>query len=400
MRITVLLGAGASMGAGMPGVADITARLLDPTRTIKQGSTFRFHDEPVDPHRFAPFLEPVARYTELLAALRKLADRFYGEGSWTDYEDVANIAQQIVDARSNFDNPALLPLLEQLAAVNGGEPELRSLTRDSLDYIHELVAWMLRDRGWPLDYLAPLCDAFADESVAQLDVFTLSHDLILDRVLAERRIAFSDGFEDRWGTLLLWTDTYGVPSRRFFKLHGSLDWYRYNLDLDGWRGQVTARPVSRSNPEHPVGPNGDDIGSPCEGRAEFLAGTFTKILAYPSGIYADQHARFHESLRAADAVLVVGYGFRDRAINSRLIAWMTRPRTRPRMVVVDPAAAEMEQRAREAIALKWKGWCSSGAVVAVANRLGEETPWPELRAALTAAPGGPGRGQGTRRTSA
>ena len=379
-----MLGSGASMGAGMPGVADITDRLFDATRTTKQGSTFRFHDEPADPHRYAPFLAPIARYTEFLAALRELADRFYSEGSWTDYEDVANIAQQIVDARSNFDNPALLPLLEQLSETYGDELELRSLTRDSLDYFQKLVAWMLRDRGWPLDYLAPLYDAFADESVTQLDVFTLNHDRILDRGLAEREIPFSDGFGEGWGTLLLWTDTYGIPNRRLFKLHGSLDWYRYNLDLDGWYGQVTARPVPGSNPEHPVGPNGEDLGSPCAGRAEFLAGTFTKILAYPSGVYADQHTRFHESLRTADAVLVVGYGFRDRAINSRLIAWMSRPRATPRMVVIDPAAAEIEQRAREAIALKWQGWCASGAVVAIANRLGEETPWSELRAALTA----------------
>jgi hypothetical protein len=383
MQLTVLLGAGASMAAGMPSVADVTDRLFDPTRTTKQGSTFLFHDAPADAQRFAPFLEPVARYTQFLTELRELADRFYIEGSWTNYEDVSNIAQQIVDARSNFDNPALLPLLQELGAVYGGESELRSLSRDSLEYVHELVAWMLRDKGWSLDYLGPLYDAFADESVAQLDVFSLNHDLILDRALAERRITFSDGFEERCGTLLLWTDTYAVPSRRLFKLHGSLDWYRYNLDLDGWYGQVTARPVPGSNAEHPVGPNGEDLGSPCEGRTEFLAGTFTKILAYTSGVYADQHARFHESLRTADAVLVVGYGFRDRAINSRLIAWMMRPRTSPRMVVVDPAAAEMEQRAREAIALKWKGWCSSGAVLAVANRLGEETPWPELHAALT-----------------
>lgn len=384
MRITVLLGAGASMGAGMPSVGDITDRLLDPTRTTKQGSTFRFHDLPADPHRWAPFLAPVARYTEFLAALRELADRFYGEGSWTNYEDVANIAQQIVDARSNLDNPALVPLIHELAREYGGEPELLSLSRDSLEYVHELVAWMLRDRGWPLDYLAPLYDAFADQSVAQLDVFTLNHDLILNRGLAERRIAYSDGFGERWGTLLLWTDTYGIPSRRLFNLHGSVDWYRYNLDLDGWYGQVAARPVPGSNAEHPVGPNGEDLEGPCEGRAEFLAGTFTKILAYPSGIYADQHARFHVSLRTADAVLVVGYGFRDRAINSRLIAWMTRPRAIPRMVVVDPAAAEMGQRAREAIALKWQGWYDTGAVVAVANRLGEDTPWHELRATLTA----------------
>jgi len=290
----------------------------------------------------------------------------------------------LVDVRSNLDNPALLPLLDARSATYGGEQELRSLTRDSLEYVHELVAWMLRDRGWPLDYLAPLYDVFADTSVTHLDVFTLNHDLILDRGLTEHRISFSDGFEERQGTLLLWTDTYSVPSRRFFKLRGSLNWYRYNLDLDGWTGQVVAKPAPGTSSEHPVGPRGEDLGSPCERRAEFLAGRFTKILAYPSGIYADQHARFHESLRIADGVLVVGYGFRDRAINSRLISWMTRPRATPRMVVIDPAAADIEQRAREAIALKWRRWLSSAAVVAAANRLGEETPWPELRAALTA----------------
>src|SRR5581483_11684246 len=307
-----------------------------------------------------------------------------GAGQTTRTSRTSPSRFRLVDVRSNLDNPALLPLLDARSATYGGEQELRSLTRDSLEYVHELVAWMLRDRGWPLDYLAPLYDVFADTSVTHLDVFTLNHDLILDRGLTEHRISFSDGFEERQGTLLLWTDTYSVPSRRFFKLRGSLNWYRYNLDLDGWTGQVVAKPAPGTSSEHPVGPRGEDLGSPCERRAEFLAGRFTKILAYPSGIYADQHARFHESLRIADGVLVVGYGFRDRAINSRLISWMTRPRATPRMVVIDPAAADIEQRAREAIALKWRRWLSSAAVVAAANRLGEETPWPELRAALTA----------------
>lgn len=386
MRLSVLLGAGASVGARMPTADAITKRLFDASLTSQQGSTYQFHYSPPDPMRYALFMKPVEERVGFLKELKELADRYYEGERESNYEDIAYLAQQIVDTLApEYENPGLAPLVSELAEWYGGEYKLHQLARDSVDYLHQLVRWMLTDKGEPLDYLEPLYDAFCDENVTQLDIFTLNHDLILDRALNERHVAFSDGFAEQWGTLLLWSDEYGVPSRRLFKLHGAIDWFRYDLDLGDWDGQVSARPTPGSDPWHPKGPGGRDLGArgyPCDASAQFLAGTFNKILAYPTGIYADQHAHFHDSLRDTDAVLVVGYGFRDKAINARLIGWMNTPRASRRMVVVDPAADRMPETARFAVGSKWTGWIKNGALLPLALPLGEQTPWADLRKEL------------------
>ena len=106
------------------------------------------------------------------------------------------------------------------------------------------------------------------------------------------------------------------------------------MNVDGWDGQFTAR-ASDGDAEHARGPDGELLDYPAMGRPLFLTGTFNKILSYQSGIYADQHYRFHEALMNADALVVIGYGFRDKAINSRIVAWAERPGER-RMIVVHP----------------------------------------------------------------
>jgi hypothetical protein len=226
--------------------------------------------------------------------------------------------------------------------------------------------------------LAPVSDAFADEAVGQLDLFTLNHDLVTETHLRERGLAVSDGFEREFGTLRIWTDTYAVAARRFFKLHGSIDWYRYPLDLDGWSGQITAR--TSEDPFHARGPNGEMLGFPAGGRPRLLTGTFNKILSYPSDVFADHHFRFHEALASADRLLIIGYGFRDKAINSRLIAWALRPGER-RMVVAHRDPTGLGDGARAAISQKWGGWQKSELLTFVPRHL-EGTTWEELRNAL------------------
>jgi hypothetical protein len=101
---------------------------------------------------------------------------------------------------------------------------------------------------------------------------------------------------------------------------------------------------------------------------EILVGTFNKILGYSGSIYADQRARFHEALRGAEHLLVIGYGFRDKAINSRIVAWAERPGER-RMVVVHPSPSALGDQARGAIRSKWKRWQVLGLLEFIPKKL-------------------------------
>jgi hypothetical protein len=377
MRLVVLLGSGASISAGMPSVSMITARLLSGANVFRHSDQHFYAVEEIQPHHDT---EPVEAAVSFLHELKAISDAYFGvhePGRETNYEDLAYFARQIDDALSfEYENPALVPLIERLVggAYSGRNPyQLKEAASDSAGYIEDVVCALLSGPRSDLGYLAPLSDAFTDETVEQLDLFTLNHDLVFETHLRERGVPFSDGFERQHGTIQLWTDSYGIPQRRLFKLHGSVDWYRYNLTVDGWSGQFD----TRVEPDHAVDSDGA-MHYPA-GRL-LLTGTFNKILSYPTAIYSDQHARFHDALASADRLLVVGYGFRDKAINARLIAWGERPGER-RMVVAHRDPTGLGDGARGAIQQKWDRWQQNGMLAFVPRHL-ENTAWPELCDAL------------------
>jgi hypothetical protein len=83
--------------------------------------------------------------------------------------------------------------------------------------------------------------------------------------------------------------------------------------------------------------------------------TFDKILAYETWIFPDQHLRFHEALRKTERVVLIGYGFGDKAINTRLIAWLARA-SEHTLIVCHPRSDELRNNPRGAIQNYWKGW--------------------------------------------
>ena len=368
----------------MPSVSTITERVLS-GESIARHSSGLFHvvETLLAHHETAP----VQAAVDFLHELKGTCDIYFAVHDperVTNYEDLSYCARQIDDAISfEYENPALAPLIEKLVGgVYYGHNllQLSDLAGMAADYIEDVVRNLL---GGPLNdlcYLTPISDALADEHVGQLDLFTLNHDRAIPTFLRERGIAFSDGFEREFGTLRLWQDTYSVPHRRLFNLHGSIDWYRYELSIDGWTGQMTAR--TDDDPFHARGPDGELLAYPAGGRPRLLTGTFNKILSYPSDVFAGHHFRFHEALAAADRLLVVGYGFRDKAINSRLIAWVECPGER-RMVVAHRDPDGLGQGARGAVAQKWARWEESGMLVFLPRHL-EHTTWAEMREKLDA----------------
>jgi hypothetical protein len=211
-------------------------------------------------------------------------------------------------------------------------------------------------------------------------LFTLNHDLVLEHALRERGIAFSDGFSGSHGSLMLWNDSYPAATCRLFKLHGSVNWFRFRIREAGVERQVIAR--AEADVLHAIGPNVERLDVPLDARPEFLVGTFNKILGYASGIYADQHFRFHEALSDADRLLVVGYGFRDKAINARVVAWLNEGRRRRLVVVHRQPTQLLGQGARGAIRGNWRSWLDHGNLAFVESHLGSDADSPAFRAAL------------------
>ena len=111
-----------------------------------------------------------------------------------------------------------------------------------------------------------------------------------------------------------------------------------------------------------------------------LTGTFTKILSYDRRIYPEQHFRFQEALRETDRLVVVGYGFRDKAVNSRLIGWLDRSLDNS-LVVVEPDPSRLESASRGAIRESWPRWQEQRRVQLLLRKI-ENTAWVDVREAL------------------
>jgi len=85
-------------------------------------------------------------------------------------------------------------------------------------------------------------------------------------------------------------------------------------------------------------------------------------------------------LREADAIVAIGYGFRDKGINARLIGWWHRAPNR-RFVVAHGDIQGLVDGARPAISNKWNSLVRDGRVRVIEKWI-EETSWAEIAEAI------------------
>ena len=109
---------------------------------------------------------------------------------------------------------------------------------------------------------------------------------------------------------------------------------------------------------------------PLDGRPLLLMGTFNKVAQYSQGIFLDLHYGFRSTLQEADQLVVCGYSFGDKGINSEVIEWYYAKHGR-RFLVIHPNPDDLVSNARGAIQNKWNEWENSGSVVSIAKRIEE-----------------------------
>lgn len=376
MEVTFLLGSGISKDAGMPSVEKISKQVFENENVIRRSDSAYSIAAPGSPN-FEMGRDDARPALDLIERLRSIVDQYFfdfPDDHQVNYEDVANLAKQIADALSGeYENPGLLPLIREL------EQDVENLLEcatEARNCIRDVVWHIL---GRPIEstnHLRAITDGC--KALGRVDLFELNHDLVLETALRDHGLTASDGFTRRDGDVLFWTDQFEEPIRHF-KLHGSIKWFARYVPGEPWQGLVAARSMT-NDPNHELDANGEYLELPPEGRPMILAGTFDKPLAYDSMIYADQHYRFHETLRHTDAVVVIGYGFRDKAINTRLIGWLLGSPDR-RMVVVHGDMAGLLSGARGAIAGKWGQWVADGRLCLVEAWIAG-TVWSEIASAL------------------
>ncbi|MGO9243931.1 MAG: SIR2 family protein [Verrucomicrobiia bacterium] len=378
MKACFLLGSGISKPASFPPLEKISARILSGEGILKDSEGIYREKRATDGDTFFADeeLKHLLRFLHWLGVQANM--RFEGTPHRANYEDLFYLASQIHDdLLDEYENPAVRPFI--LAALSdlwesvpeNARPliELSELAGEATNYIRDVVVAMLAKQSERTDYLKLFLDAACDSTVSELNLFTLNHDKLLEEYF-HNKIGVTDGFkkENEFG-IRRWSPTLfdeTVPSRRvtsvrLFKLHGSINWYRF-------RPESSRHYVRGLNPwvEEYVGirskPSLSEVRDSLErrheiiGRSLILVGTFNKMLDYTDRVFLEMHYRFIRVLDETEQLIVCGYGFGDKGVNKRITEWMCSSLSR-KMLIIDPKSpGQLSQSARPSVALKIKEW--------------------------------------------
>jgi hypothetical protein len=243
-------------------------------------------------------------------------------------------------------------------APTDARQELARLAETSVTYIRRTIVARLREVSYQekTDYLQFFVEACRDEDVTEIDLFTLNHDTLIEDFLRKELIhdpiTITDGLRDiesdksrRWDYRVYDEPHHNSKLVKVFKLHGTFKCAVWDVTFGPGNCAIVpdctdryGRFIGHYTTEPPR--NGPVSGS------LFLAGTFNKILKYNSSMFLELHHRFYRALDDQDCrdLVVCGYGFGDKGINTRIVEWRRRSVER-RLLIIDPA---------ESTAIHWK----------------------------------------------
>ncbi len=325
-NIAYLLGSGISIYAGMSSTSEITKRVLSGDGVHRDSDeVYRIPNSRtgvVDDH--------VWRIVGFLRQLKSISDIYYLDEPerLTNYEDLYYLAYTISDSEMMKDNPLLLTLIQALIpsiipSLTDGKLrkwQLSELAKEAMNYIRDIVWALLNKQDVSVDYLENLMLPCFDQSQNQVYVFTLNHDILIEKFFSEKRIDYISGFKKKNDCIrdmdLALFNAVGSEVR-LLKLHGSINWFRY--DAKNILGYNYGIPKD-NDIWHQVDEN-NRMRNPLDGRPELLIGTINKFYDYTMALYSDLHRLFLKYLEEARHLVICGYGFGDRVINRYIVQW-------------------------------------------------------------------------------
>lgn len=324
---TVLLGAGASVDAGVPGSFELTKQLVDeiengPARFNELAKTLNYvcgaliaQDAAAGKSPFESLdVERVFAAVELLAGRRDLEVSAF-VSSWhpaVDQWDKARVPaffnqrlqKAILDGRGlNRADKVLTSLVDQMA--RGGEGAVyRDLSRLMISSLERLIAITPKD----VSHLAPLVDAAA-EAPGGLTIATLNYDLSVEGAAEFRPLPLATGIEE-WQRTRQWR--WPQAGIRLLKLHGSIDWQWADEEASPWELQ---NQVIEVLPPEALGREHDHRRRPV-----LVFGARGKLDT--QGPFRSLLGEWERQLKAASHLIVLGYSFRDDHVNQAVTDWL------------------------------------------------------------------------------
>lgn len=219
--------------------------------------------------------------------------------------------------------PARVAIENFITTLLGAGDAAELVFKGLADAVVESLVRILRvERPDKVRYLAPVIDLCRAQG--SLTVATLNYDLTLETLANLLSFPVETGIED-WPTDQKLRFGDGL---RLLKLHGSIDWKLT-------RHPVVARGFTKLPYESVHRQQGIEPDTPA-----VIFGAGNKLRA--DGPYLALLREFSDALQMSEALLVVGYSFRDDHVNAIVTTWMNTESAR-RMVILDRFANRFGQ---------------------------------------------------------
>lgn len=330
-NIAFLLGAGFSQAAGMPCTSKLTNHVFrklgivndDPRpaagMVIRQSGP-RLMDFAVDCN-----LDQIGRLAKLIVDILGSHARQWYTRDCT-YEELYYVVDHMEQQKTpELENPLFTTLLfdlkDKILKCNGVEEEKVNLMTGGAGLIKETIEAAVAEhilfsqKECDLTGL-DVFDVLSDEDHDRIYLFTLNHDTLIEKLLRERGIPYSDGFASNRGGINRWNiEEFDKHRANLCKLHGSLDWRRENEDSRLFFPTVVRDEIIE------VKLLEKEIN---RRRVLFLSGTLNKYSEYAKGIFADGLFLLQSSLTKVDRLIILGYSFGDLGINDAIFNWLDR----------------------------------------------------------------------------
>ena len=354
--LPILIGSGVSCAAKLDGVADLSTKVTNGMQDTSGAS--------------------------LLTIIKEFCDKcHYPQPS--NYEDWLYVATQVRDhVLRDYENPALIPFVAELATRSCLNPQdLNTACGGLIRSILTTVCVALHSGQAKPEIAYPkLVDSLRAQSETTFRFFSLNHDLLLEQIFHQSKMEYYDGFE---------VNEESPNNRRFsfrrsklqkahvslLKLHGSINWWRQRLTrargaANPWLYEFTGVELDY-----------DGTFERMDQTPLISAGTFNKILQYSSPVFLQLFGEFYDTLQTSDRLLVCGYGFGDKGINTIIADWMSAGSGR-HLHVVDPAPFHPD-RTRGAIRGKLDQWRDNEMRVHETKAyIGKDIAWDKILATV------------------
>ncbi|MBW4890725.1 SIR2 family protein [Mucilaginibacter sp. HMF5004] len=346
METTLIVGSGVSYVSGIPGIKEITSEIMS-GENIGRAADGNYYFGQGQPY----LKNHVSENILLINIVSEVITRFFdivNVKHEINYEDIYYAINQILDSiYFEYENPAIFPFIDYLKNHESiKDKNLLKIVRETIKYIQCVVGQMANYKIKTLEQYNLIPELI--DQVNLKNIITLNHDLVLDKYLEANNLKYFDGFFLDKYKFQNWKgfNDFDNSMLKVCKIHGSIDWYDLHICTKDYEdNEVFKIPSNSGIYIQRIRDYDDQLIGPNNGARHLLIGSFNKMIGYLGGVFESLYDEYRKTLTQSSKLIVSGYGFGDKGINSKLSLWLNLD-SAVQMIIIHPSKIDLIKYSR------------------------------------------------------